>query len=52
MVIPAKLANKVRAVANRKPRKIKGKKDKQMAKGGVASGKRVSLHKKRTGDQS
>ena len=45
MVIPAKLAKKVRAVANRKPRKVKGKKVKQMSKGGVASGKKVLLHK-------
>ena len=45
MVIPAKLANKVRAVANRKPRKVKGKKIKQMSKGGVASSKKVLLHK-------
>ena len=45
MVIPAKLANKVRAVANRKPKKAKGKKIKQMKTGGVASGKKVLLHK-------
>ena len=45
MVIPAKLANKVRAVANRKPKKVKGKKIKQMKTGGVASGKKVLLHK-------
>jgi hypothetical protein len=45
MVIPAKLANKVRAVANRKPKKVKNKKVKQMSKGGVASGKKVLLHK-------
>ena len=45
MVIPAKLANKVRAVANRVPKKVKGKKIKQMKTGGVASGKKVLLHK-------
>ena len=45
MVIPAKLAKKVRAVANRKPKKVKNKKVKQMSKGGIASGKKVLLHK-------
>ena len=45
MVIPAKLAKKVRAVANREPKKVKNKKVKQMSKGGIASGKKVLLHK-------
>ena len=45
MVIPAKLANKVRAVANRKPKKVKNKKVRQMSRGGIASGKKVLLHK-------
>ena len=45
MVIPAKLANKVRAVANRVPKKVKGRKIKQMSRGGIASGRKVLLHK-------
>ena len=45
MVIPAKLANKVRAVANRKPKKVKGRKIKQMSRGGVSGSKKVLLHK-------
>ena len=45
MVIPAKLAKKVRAVANRVPKKVKNKKVRQLSKGGVASGKKVLLHK-------
>ena len=45
MVIPAKLANKVRQVANRVPKKVKNKKVRQLSKGGIAGGKKVLLHK-------